>query len=142
MLDGVIKHLTINMHVAHVKKYCEETSLHGLKYITENDRNPFERILWISLCFSGLCLAVFFIQPRNRLVAFFFFPLKFFLTDVRRYIKDPTTTTLASTDYPIWNIDFPGITICPNMKVIFNIIIKIQNGLLHRSKDALEAYHK
>ena len=29
------------------RKYKIETSLHGLKYIAENDRNIFERIFWI-----------------------------------------------------------------------------------------------
>ena len=32
-------------------------------------------------------------------------------------MNDPTTTGLETTDYPIWNIDFPGVTICPNTKV-------------------------
>ena len=40
-------------------------------------------------------------------------------------MNDPTTTGLETTDYPIWNIDFPGVTICPNMKVDSkNIILK------------------
>ena len=34
-----------------------------------------------------------------------------------KYMNDPTTTGLETTDYPIWNIDFPGVTICPNTKV-------------------------
>ena len=32
-------------------------------------------------------------------------------------MNDPTTTGLETTDFPIWNIDFPGVTICPNTKV-------------------------
>ena len=40
-------------------------------------------------------------------------------------MNDPTTTGLETTDYPIWNIDFPGVTICPNTKVdSINIILK------------------
>ena len=42
-----------------------------------------------------------------------------------KYMNDPTTTGLETTDYPIWNIDFPGVTICPNTKVgNRNIILK------------------
>ena len=36
---------------------------------------------------------------------------------IDRYQNDPTSTSLETTDYPIWNIDFPGVTICPNTKV-------------------------
>ena len=46
-------------------------------------------------------------------------------TGVEKYINDPTSTTLETTDYPIWNIDFPGVTICPNAKVFH--IKKIKN---------------
>ena len=40
-----------------------------------------------------------------------------FNSGIEKYINDPTSTTLETTDYPIWNIDFPGVTICPNAKV-------------------------
>ena len=40
-----------------------------------------------------------------------------FDSGIEKYINDPTSTTLETTDYPIWNIDFPGVTICPNAKV-------------------------
>ena len=30
----------------------------------------------------------------------------------------PTITTLDSTDHPVWEIDFPGVTICPANKVV------------------------
>ena len=54
-------------------------------------------------------------------------------TGVEKYINDPTSTTLETTDYPIWNIDFPGVTICPNAKVFY--IKKIKNkSFLSRSQ--------
>ena len=45
------------------KSYCAETSLHGLKYITEDGRVVLERLLWILLVSSGLVLAVVFMLP-------------------------------------------------------------------------------
>ena len=48
---------------AHVKSYFAETSLHGLKYITEDGRVVLERLLWILLVSSGLVLAVVFMLP-------------------------------------------------------------------------------
>ena len=51
----------------HVKKYFGETSLHGLKYITEDGRHPLERALWVFLCCSGVALAIFFMHPSMDL---------------------------------------------------------------------------
>ena len=39
------------------------------------------------------------------------------LSGLEKHMNDPTTTGLETTDFPIWNIDFPGVTICPNTKV-------------------------
>ena len=47
----------------HVKAYFSETSLHGLKYITEDGRVILERLLWIILVCSGMVLAVIFMLP-------------------------------------------------------------------------------
>ena len=45
------------------KSYFAETSLHGLKYITEDDRHPVERVLWIILFFVGVVLIITFMIP-------------------------------------------------------------------------------
>lgn len=34
-----------------------------------------------------------------------------------RFTKTPTTTTIETTAYPIWEIEFPAITICNHNKV-------------------------
>ena len=47
----------------HVKSYFAETSLHGLKYITEEGRHPLERILWIVLFALGVALEISFMVP-------------------------------------------------------------------------------
>ena len=49
----------------HVKSYFSETSLHGLKYITEDNRPAVERILWTVLCLLGFFLAIFFMEPST-----------------------------------------------------------------------------
>ena len=49
----------------HLKKYFEETSLHGLKYITEDGRHAMERALWVFLCCAGFCLAIYFMKPSK-----------------------------------------------------------------------------
>ena len=46
------------------------------------------------------------------------------------YVKwrdSPTFTSIDSTNYPVWNIDFPAVTVCSNMKIkkdAFNARIK------------------
>ena len=42
---------------------------------------------------------------------------EFYFPGLDKYQNDPTTTSLETTDFPIWEIDFPGVTICPNAKV-------------------------
>ena len=55
----------------HVKTYFSETSLHGLKYITEEGRVVLERLLWVILVCSGMVLAVVFMLPGHYLVSTF-----------------------------------------------------------------------
>ena len=66
----------------HVKKYFGETSLHGLKYIGEDGRHPLERLIWVILCCSGVCLAVFFMHPSREIGK-----------NVKKYIFDPKTSS-------------------------------------------------
>ncbi|CAB4058795.1 ASICN [Lepeophtheirus salmonis] len=77
--------------VSIIKEYCESSSLHGLRYITEDGRHWTERVLWVFLCLLGFILTVYFIIPIY----------------IKWYLK-PTLTTLDSTNHPIWKIDFPG----------------------------------
>ena len=36
---------------------------------------------------------------------------------IEKYQNTKTITTVETTSYPIWNIDFPGITVCSNIRV-------------------------
>ena len=45
------------------KSYCAETSLHGLKYITEDGRHIVERVIWIILFTCAMCLMINFMIP-------------------------------------------------------------------------------
>ena len=49
------------------RSYCAETSLHGLKYITEDGRHIVERVIWIILFTSAMCLMVNFMIPGRGL---------------------------------------------------------------------------
>ena len=59
------------------------------------------RIFWFFNIVAGLVLMVLFIRP-------------IFL----KWQTNPTIVSPQSTNYPIWNIYFPAITICSNNKVV------------------------
>ena len=84
-----------------IKEYCESSSLHGLKYISEDGRHWTERVLWFILCLMGFVLTIYFIIPIWI-----------------KWNSHPTLTTLDSTNHPVWEIDFPAVTICSPNKVI------------------------
>lgn len=35
----------------------------------------------------------------------------------RRFQTTPTITTVETINYPIWNLEFPAVTVCSNNKV-------------------------
>ena len=37
----------------------------------------------------------------------------------------PTITSLESTNHPVWEIDFPGVTVCPTTKVSRLKVLKL-----------------
>ena len=83
-----------------VLEFCEATSLHGLKYITDPDSHCVERIFWIVLVILSI-----------------FFEIMLILPIIEKFHECKTITTVDTTNYPIWNIDFPGITVCSNIRV-------------------------
>ncbi|TRY77170.1 hypothetical protein TCAL_06883, partial [Tigriopus californicus] len=57
-------------------------------------------ILWALTVLTSLILSGFFIAPI-----------------VQKFSDSPTYTTVANTNYPIWHLDFPAISICPNIRI-------------------------
>ncbi len=58
-------------------------------------------MLWTCLVVSSCILCFFMIYPVYT-----------------KWRSNPTITSLESTNYPIWNIDFPAVTVCSNNKVM------------------------
>jgi hypothetical protein len=58
------------------------------------------RVMWVILCISSI-LCGYLIEPVYT-----------------KWRSSPTFTTVASTNYPIWKIDFPAVTVCSNNKVM------------------------
>ncbi|XP_068085172.1 sodium channel protein Nach-like [Anabrus simplex] len=103
MLTGkqrlIIQNASLNMLV-NVSEFCGATSIHGLKYVTEDRRHWLERIIWFLGCSLGVYGAVWLMGQVWM-----------------KYSTSPTITSVESTHYPIWNIPFPAVTICNVNKV-------------------------
>ena len=61
----------------------------------------FSRTIWLVLCIGSLLLCGYIIAPIYT-----------------KWQNNPTITSIASTNYAIWNIHFPAVTICSNNKVV------------------------
>ncbi|XP_023338346.1 uncharacterized protein LOC111709012 [Eurytemora carolleeae] len=89
--------------IEEVYEFCSETSLHGLKYVTEDGVIWAQRVLWVILFILALVFLVFLTTPLFN-----------------KYIDAPTFTSIDTTNYPISNIKFPGVTVCSNIRVSRN----------------------
>lgn len=108
--DSVLSNVT--------KGYMSVSTIHGLSYIAEEGRPLLEkylyiyhtqstgqlnlllRLLWTVLCVVGIVVSVLLVLPVYN-----------------KWSSTPLTTTVGSTSFPIWNVNFPAVTICSNNKV-------------------------
>ncbi|KAI4495020.1 hypothetical protein M0804_001221 [Polistes exclamans] len=104
------------------KIYCENTTLHGFRYVTVHQSTIIECVLWFLICIMSI---IFCIILMLRLW--------------HNYDANPTATVI-STNKPIWSIYFPGVTICnnnkvysPHAKIFGNILSK--HGINHSQSE-------
>ncbi|XP_043206837.1 pickpocket protein 28-like [Amphibalanus amphitrite] len=82
------------------EKYCEETTIHGVKYLAR-ERSA-KRWYWGVIVLGTFCSASFLIYGV-----------------VDNYFRSPTLVSIETTDYPVHRIPFPALTIC-NLNKISN----------------------
>ncbi|XP_076685836.1 sodium channel protein Nach [Andrena cerasifolii] len=80
------------------RDYCENTGLHGFRYIVTG-KTSFDRTIWFAICASSVAFCVILM-------------LRFWT-----YFSNNPTVTIIDTSNPISGLQFPGITICNNNKV-------------------------
>ncbi|CAL8072487.1 unnamed protein product [Orchesella dallaii] len=76
-------------------KFCQDSSLHGLKYIGQSKRHPSERLFW---------LAAFLISGVGCFITI--------LTLWEKYWESPVVTVFQPVETPVDLIPFPAVTIC------------------------------
>lgn len=82
------------------KEFAANTSMHGLKFIAQDEASLPERILWIALFLVGLLFAVIFSWNLWQ-----------------NWQESPVLITIQTANYPIKEYPFPTVTICSVNKV-------------------------
>ncbi|XP_028895521.2 pickpocket protein 19-like [Zeugodacus cucurbitae] len=78
-----------------LEAYGKETSVHGLKRMLTNGTGRVERALWALCVVSAFCLLIYFSKHLAH-----------------RFTHSEFKTTIYSTNYPIYKVPFPEVTIC------------------------------
>ncbi|KAF7391294.1 hypothetical protein HZH66_009774 [Vespula vulgaris] len=81
--------------VKYVSLYCEQSTLVGYKYLTEPRRTWIERIIWIAVHLTTICILVYFVIDAYT-----------------AFTTLPMVTSVESDHYPTNQITFPAIAIC------------------------------
>ncbi|RZC37263.1 ASC domain containing protein [Asbolus verrucosus] len=82
----------------YLREYNEVTGIHGLRYLTEK-RSTVEKIVWaiiLSLTLAGCIYMMYEI--------------------VMKYENSPVVVSFSTKDTPIYEIPFPAVTICSELK--------------------------
>ncbi|KAJ9598439.1 hypothetical protein L9F63_010883 [Diploptera punctata] len=81
-------------------EFCNHTSLHGLQYLGEPNRPPVERFFWLIIFITSLIIVT--------LVTYNVW---------KKWHYSPVFVSFGDAMKPVWEIPFPAITICPQIKV-------------------------
>lgn len=78
-----------------IAQYCEKSTIHGLRYIVDGTLNGMERYTWVILV---ILAAIGTIHVS--------------LLSQQRFQNSTLATVVESTNFPIYDIPFPAVTIC------------------------------
>ncbi|XP_067623758.1 pickpocket protein 19-like [Eurosta solidaginis] len=82
------------------RNYCEISSLHGIKNITDTQRRYYERVIWLLLLIATTCSCLYVYQQ---------------FTDL--YFAQRLVTVVDDSMSPIFIVPFPSIGICPRNRI-------------------------
>ncbi|XP_063238320.1 sodium channel protein Nach-like [Bacillus rossius redtenbacheri] len=106
------------------KEFCLVTAQHGFKYLALPRQSLLERIVWLMvLVTAGLSAGSMMCEAWQKSQA------------------HPTLTAIESVHFPIWNMDFPGVSLCSVNKVDRGAALRLAGSLkLPSGHSSEEAY--
>lgn len=87
-------------------EFCDNTSIHGFKFLGERKRYFLEKIWW-------MCIILIAFYTSSSLIRKSYF----------KWQTSPVIVTFATRETAIWDVPFPAITICPEVNAhpkVFN----------------------
>lgn len=81
------------------REYCENSTIHGVKYVGETNGHPLDRVWWILSLLISIVLCSYLI--RNLWI---------------KWEETPVIVHLSERPTSVWEIPFPAVTICPETK--------------------------
>ena len=57
------------------------------------------------------------VEGLIAIISALYFQYELMIPIYEKYQESKTITSIKTTNYPVWNINFPGVTICSNNKV-------------------------
>ncbi|KAF2903800.1 hypothetical protein ILUMI_02377 [Ignelater luminosus] len=99
-------------------EFCNNTSIHGFKFLGETNRSILEKIWWFVVISLSLCGCISLITQTYH-----------------KWVASPVIVSFATSQTPISDIPFPAITICSDIKSsgrLFkfgNVHQKIKHGI-------------
>ncbi|XP_055382438.1 pickpocket protein 28-like [Condylostylus longicornis] len=88
------------------QEYCDNSTIHGVRYLSEERRPIWEKIFWIFVFSMSI-----------------YFCINLILNIYKKWDEKPVIVSFSEKSTPVWNIPFPAITLCSEAKTqqeIFN----------------------
>ncbi|GAB0094849.1 hypothetical protein DMENIID0001_101750 [Sergentomyia squamirostris] len=100
------------------RRYSINSTVHGIKYLVDDDLHPAERIAWLAV----VSLAVFGLVYSSLLLS-------------RRFSSSPLATVIESTIYPVSEIPYPAVTICTGNRINWSHVNHVAERYLNKSSN-------
>lgn len=96
-------------------EYCDNTSIHGLKFLGERKRSIFEKYVQQTKTVTKLYSQInyFRIWWLVFVSVSIYFCTVLILKTYNKWINAPVLVSFATSETQIWKIPFPAVTICP-----------------------------
>uniref|UniRef100_A0A182MII6 Uncharacterized protein n=1 Tax=Anopheles culicifacies TaxID=139723 RepID=A0A182MII6_9DIPT len=83
------------------EEYCSESSVHGVRFFVGNQRSTCVKLTWFGVFALSLVGCGVMIQQAYN-----------------KWDRTPVIVTLSEVPTPVWDMTFPAVTICPEIKVL------------------------